>query len=81
MQVIVGAMLVNALHAALEDAEKPFNGVGVDSAIIAADILAYFMLNHIVRRKFITYLLVDIVVIGHENSFTIHVLSDDWNEG
>ena len=30
MQMVMAAMLVDAFHAALEDSEEPFNGVGVD---------------------------------------------------
>jgi hypothetical protein len=39
MQVLFAAMLVNALHAALEDAEIAFHGVAVDRWVIVIDVL------------------------------------------
>lgn len=33
VQVLLGAMLIDALHAALEDAEYAFDGVGVDAVL------------------------------------------------
>jgi hypothetical protein len=34
MKVLLAAVLINALHAALKDAEKALNRVGVDRAIL-----------------------------------------------
>src|SRR5437899_1255287 len=43
VQVIVPAMLIDALHAALEDREKAFDGVGMHGAIFEGNILS----NHV----------------------------------
>ncbi len=39
VQVALRAVLINALHAALEDREAPFNRVRVDARIVLAHVL------------------------------------------
>src|SRR5712664_3625392 len=41
VQVVVGAVLIDALHAALEDGEEAFNGVGMDGAVKLGNVLAH----------------------------------------
>lgn len=40
MQMVMGAVLVHALHAALEDAEEAFDGVGMHNRVSARNVLS-----------------------------------------
>ena len=49
MQMLLAAMLVDAAHAALKDAEKALYGVAVDAWRTLANILASAVRNKVVR--------------------------------
>lgn len=51
MRVLLGAVLIDALHTALEDAEIAFNRVGVDRSVTLANILVGAVLNGLVIRE------------------------------
>lgn len=51
LQVLRTAMLVDAAHPALEDAEKALNRVGVDGAVTLADILANAVIDRLVTTS------------------------------
>lgn len=40
VKVLPAAVMIDALHAALEDGERALNGVGVDRAVVAVDVAA-----------------------------------------
>ena len=66
----LGAMLINALHAALEDRKIAFEGVGV---AIAANILTLAMIDRVVLFELPANGLVDIGFVGHQNRFPSQV--------
>src|SRR6267378_3826866 len=81
MQMIVGAVLVNALHAALKDREEPFDGVGMDSAILAGHILAALVVHHPVILEGFLQQNVVVRVVGHDPRFTGKVLLHYGGDG
>src|SRR5205809_429840 len=48
MQVLLVAMLINALHPALEQAKETLNRVGMDSGIFKGDVLAFSVIDRAV---------------------------------
>lgn len=46
VQVIMRAMLIHTFHATLENREETFDGVGMDAAVIDADILTGTVVDH-----------------------------------
>ena len=60
--MLLGAMLVNALHAPLEDGEVAFESVGVD---VAAHVLALDVANHAMLGKLVLQVGVLAGLIGH----------------
>lgn len=63
MKVLLVAVLIDAFHAALEDAEEAFDGIGGRSVF---DILAVIVVHALVRRKFLADGLVDFRLTGVE---------------
>ena len=51
VEVLLAAMLVIALHAALEDREEAFDGVCVDRRILGIDVLAAGVVDAAVARE------------------------------
>src|SRR3954452_3682148 len=74
-------MLVNALHAALEDAEIAFDRVRVLLAIVKADILAAAVVDRAVTRELRTNLGVEFALVRHELAFAAGVLAQDQPDG
>src|SRR5260221_7626253 len=72
--MLLAAMLVDALHAALEDAEIAFNGVGVD---LAANVLLGAMMDALVSDEVQASFLVPACLIGHEAADTVDVLGEN----
>ena len=50
-QVFLVAVLIDALHATLEQAEVAFDSVGVDRGILKRDVLAYAVVDRVVAGK------------------------------
>ena len=84
VKVALAAMLIDALHAALEHAEEAFNGVGGDNllAFIAA-IFLRFVINPIVAGELIMFVHVFILAssIGHDRGVVRHVGANDRHNG
>ena len=78
VQVIFAAMLIDALHAALEDAEIAFDGVGVD---FATPVFTPIVVNNAMLGKFATKQGVVGGFIGHQASFAIEILTHQWGQG
>lgn len=57
MQVLLGAMLINTLHAAFEDAEIAFDCIRISRA---APIFVLAMVNRLMLRKALAELLIDV---------------------
>ena len=72
VQVLLRAMLVDAVHAALEDAEDVLDGVGVH---VAAHILIGAMVHRLVAGEVAQLLIVDGRIVGHDARF----LRDVWH--
>lgn len=56
IEMMMGAMLINPLHATLKHAEEPFNDVGVDSPVIQLYIFIRAMLYGVVRTEMFAHL-------------------------
>lgn len=48
---MMAAMLVNAFHAAFEDREEPFNGVGVDFGVFLGNVFILRVINYAMLRE------------------------------
>src|SRR5579884_2239950 len=71
VKVLLGAMLINALHAALEDAEIAFNGVGVDAS---TDVLASLVVHAAMAKVIVTELVaICLGFVGQDVGFAINV--------
>src|SRR3954454_10332486 len=70
-------MLVNALHAALEEAEIAFDRVRVLLAIIKADILAAAVVDRAVTGVLGANLGVELALVRHELALAAGVLAQD----
>src|SRR5579863_3415040 len=80
MQMLFAAMLIDAEHAAFEDAEIPFNGVGAYDGISAHVVVGIFlaaMVNGFVALKFLTKLGVLNRLVSHDDVLFRRVLADD----
>ena len=62
MQMLFGAMLIDALHAAFEDAEIAFDCVG---CYIAAHVFVVLVNNRFMAGVLEAYLLINLALIGH----------------
>ena len=80
LQMLFAAMLINAFHAALEDAEKSFDGVGCR---LAANIFAGTMIDSFVGGERFARLLVELRFVRIEraiqNDIFAQVLFDRLN--
>lgn len=74
MKMLFTAMLINALHATLEDAEIAFNGVGVD---VAANIVALAVRGEVMFREIVTNLAELLGFICINDCFLGDVLTQD----
>lgn len=74
VQVLLAAMLVDAPHPALEDAEVAFDGVGVDGAahVLARAVVHALMVGNVERDEAI-----DGAFVGHDASFAADVGGDN----
>jgi hypothetical protein len=74
VQMLFGAMLVDAMHAALKDAEHAFDGVRVG---IAAHVFVGTVVDRLVVRELGTDLRIEAAFVGIENRLAMHVRRDD----
>lgn len=74
MQVLLAAMLIDALHAALEDAVEAFNRIGMDGA---AHILACAVANVIMLGEELAEMRVLAGFIGHDMGARGDIRLDD----
>ena len=65
VQVLFAAMLVDTLHAALEDAEITFNRVAVDRVVARIHILARTVMHRAVAVEVIARLAVNPALVRH----------------
>src|SRR5690349_12804550 len=79
--MLLAAMLVNALHAALEDAEIAFNRVSVRLGIVKADILAAAVVDCAVTGVFRAYVRVETAFVRHKLALAAGVLAQNQLHG
>lgn len=77
MQMVFAAMLIDALHAALEDREEAFDGVGVD---VAANVFVLGMRDEFMRGEILAGATIDTALVGHERAFLGDVGADDRHD-
>jgi len=73
-QMFLRHVLVNAVNAAFEDREKPFDGIGVNRA---AHILLLLMLDGAVRSEVMADVGIDRMLVAHEAAFALDVARHD----
>jgi hypothetical protein len=78
-QVGLRAMLVDALHPALEDRIEAFHGVGVDVAV--ANVFACGVAGEIVSREVLVDSAILASIVGHDVRGVVHVGFDDRHQG
>ena len=81
MQVLLAAMLINAFHAALEDAVISFDQVSMNlctGEAVIVPVLAARVINCVVIGELIAKLRVARRLIGHDVAFAVNVGADDW---
>ncbi len=81
VQVVMGAVLIDALHAALEHGEKALHGVGVELRILRADVFLPAVVYNVVPGELPAKQGVVGSLIGHEMCFARKVLEDDRGDG
>lgn len=69
MQVRLAAMLIDALHAAFEDAEIAFDRVAVDGGQLIIDVWTAAVIGRAVRRKVLGDAAIDVALVGHNDRF------------
>src|SRR5690606_3596341 len=69
VQMLFVTVLIDALHAALEDAEISLNGVAVDAAILKVHIFAASMIGGAMRREMVLHIVIAAVFVGHYARF------------
>src|SRR4051794_28842727 len=77
VKVLLVAMLIDTLHAALEQAKVAFDGVGVDRCVLERDVLTLAVVDRIVAGELLTNLVVVLGLVGHQPRFAGNVLPDD----
>ena len=93
VQVLLGAMLVDALHAALEDRIVALNSVGGDSGgfddgvairaflvgdfVPVADVLLFAVVHSVVAGKVLADFGINVGFVRHETTFALDILADD----
>ena len=68
-QMLLGTVLIDAAHTALEDAEVAFDGVGVDGDVRLGDVLPALVVDRLVVGDFTASLQVDGRAIGDQPGF------------
>jgi hypothetical protein len=76
-QVLLIAMLIDALHAALEKSEEALDSVGVNSGILKRDILANAVVDGAVAGSFLANLDIVLCFIGHQPRLVSNALAND----
>src|SRR4051812_29649789 len=71
------AMLIDTLHAALEDGEEALDSVGMDGSILKRDVLALAVIDRAVAGSLLAYLDVMLRLIGHEPRLAGEIRADD----
>ena len=66
MQVLLSAMLIDALHAPLEDREIALNRVGMDRAVVTVDIFALAVTGEVMSREVLAKVLVLARFVRHD---------------
>ena len=74
VQMLLAAVLINALHAALKNREVAFNRI---SGHVAANVFLATMIYSFVAGKFSAKLFVPSRLIGHEAGFAGNVIAHD----
>jgi len=78
VQVLLAAMLIDALHAALEDRIVVLDGIGADDALaLIAHIFIIAVLDGIVAREPPAYVVIMARFVGHQRAFAGDVLAHD----
>ena len=77
MQMFLGAMLIDAFHAALEDAVKSFKIVVIN---FAANVFLRAVNNKFMTRKIFVQMSVLAGLISHDLSFFRNVSPQDWHK-
>ena len=78
VKMALGTVLINALHATLEDREIALDGVGVN---FAAPVLASAVAHNAMRGKFTANVLVIAGFVGHQARFARQVLANERRDG
>lgn len=78
---MMAAMLVNALHTALEDGEKAFDGIGMDGAVQAGNVLAVHVFDDTVTGEILTQVEILVCLVGHYPGFARDILPQDRDKG
>src|SRR5437016_3884067 len=77
MQMLLAAMLIHALHAALEDRIEAFNRVRGDYVDTVANVFLFAMVDRAVAVKLAAYFHVVSRFVGHELAFPANVGPQD----
>src|SRR3954447_10984183 len=77
VQMLLVAMLIDAFHAALEQAEVAFDSVRVDCGILKRDVLTYAVVDGAVTGKFLAYFGVVLGLVGHQPRLASDAFADD----
>ena len=81
MQIGFAAMLINTLHAALEDAEIAFDCVAVDGGHLIIVILTGAVVGSAVRGEMMMNAAIDVTFVGHDNRFARYVRLNNRHDG
>src|SRR6185437_1885393 len=81
LQMIVRAMLIDALHAALEDREEAFDGIGVNVAVHRRNVLALAVVGVAVAMKQLAENLILVRLVGHEVRGARNIFGEERIQG
>lgn len=80
VQMVLAAVLIDALHSTLEDREEAFDGVGVDGGINLRDVFALSMASEGMPGEVLSDVFVLPGLVGHDPRLAGDILLKDRNQ-
>src|SRR3569832_1407519 len=79
--MVMAAMLIDALHAALEDREEPFDGVGMYVGALLGNVLLLGVIYSPMKAKAQAQCVIIGGLVGHHAGFAGDILAENGNKG
>src|SRR4051794_41925413 len=77
MQMLLVTVLIDTFHPALEQAEEPLNGVGMNGGIVKRHVLAIAMIGRAMASHLLAYLGIMFRLVGHQPRLASYILANE----